>query len=337
MPLAKVRIKMVHTSVSDKLSVVVPVYNEEENIALLVERIKTALQSEYYEIILIDDGSTDSTKHQIKKLNDPSVVLIELKKNYGQSLALAAGIDYATGDYIITMDGDLQNDPTDILMMYSKAKSEDWDVVTGIRQKRKDTLIRTFPSKIANFIIRKTTKLNIQDHGCALKVFNRETAKDLRLYGEMHRYITLLAYLNGAKVAEVNVKHHQRQFGVSKYGLGRTTKVINDLILILFQRKYLQKPIHLFGNIGMLSIGIGALMILYLLIVKFSLGEDIGNRPLLILSILLLFVGVQFFTTGIILDLQMRTYFESQNKVPYAIRKIFIGEKETEKTINQHT
>ncbi len=322
---------------SENLSVVVPVYNEEENVSLLVERIESALRGKNFEIILVDDGSTDQTRQAIKSLNNPNVVLIELKKNYGQSLALAAGIDYAKGDYIITMDGDLQNDPDDILMMYNKAKSEDWDVVTGIRQKRKDNLVRTFPSKIANWIIRKTTKLNIQDHGCALKVFNKDTAKDLNLYGEMHRYISLLAFLNGARITEVNVKHHQRQFGKSKYGLGRTTKVVNDLILLLFQRKYLQKPIHLFGNFGMLSFTIGGLILIFLMIVKFAVGEDIGNRPLLILGILLLFVGIQFFTTGIIIDLQMRTYYEAQQKRPYKVRKIFIGETESEKTTHYTT
>lgn len=326
---------MIQNAQKEKLSIVVPVYNEEENVALLVSRIEQALKNTNYEIILVDDGSTDQTKNEIKKLNNPHVVLIEFKKNFGQSLALAAGIDYANGDYIITMDGDLQNDPDDILMMLNKAKSEDWDVVTGIRQKRKDNIVRTFPSKIANWIIRKTTHLDIQDHGCALKVFSRETAKELNLYGEMHRYITLLAFLNGARVTEVNVKHHQRQFGVSKYGLGRTTKVVNDLILLLFQRKYLQKPIHLFGNIGMLSVSIGGLIMAYLAVCKFALGQDIGNRPLLILGILLMFVGVQFFTTGIIIDLQMRTYFESQHLRPYKIRKIFIGETQIEKTFNQ--
>ena len=327
---------MIQNPHSEKLSVVVPVYNEEENVALLVGRIEGALTGKDFEIILVDDGSTDATRQEVRKLNNPNVVLIELKKNYGQSLALAAGIDYAKGDYIITMDGDLQNDPDDILMMYNKAKTEDWDVVTGIRQKRQDNLVRTFPSKIANWIIRKTTKLNIKDHGCALKVFSRETAKDLNLYGEMHRYINLLAFFNGARITEVNVKHHQRQFGKSKYGLGRTTKVVNDLILLLFQRKYLQKPIHLFGNFGMLSFTIGGLILLYLMIVKFGLGEDIGNRPLLILGILLLFVGIQFFTTGIIIDLQMRTYFEAQQKRPYKVRKIFIGETESQKTAH-HT
>lgn len=328
---------MIENLISEKLSVVVPVYNEEENAALLVERINSALKGKDYEIILVDDGSTDATSRIIKELDDPKVVLIQLKKNYGQSLALAAGIDYAKGDYIITMDGDLQNDPDDIPMMYNKAKAEDWDVVTGIRQKRKDNFIRTFPSKIANRIIRKTTKLDIKDHGCALKVFNRETAKELNLYGEMHRYITLLAFLNGARVTEVNVRHHQRQFGKSKYGLGRTTKVINDLILLLFQRKYSQKPIHLFGNFGFFSCSLGGLILVYLLFVKFALGEDIGNRPLLILGILLIFLGVQFFTTGIIIDLQMRTYFESQQKRPYKIRKIYIGETETEKTADNNS
>ncbi|MBW7871647.1 MAG: glycosyltransferase family 2 protein [Flavobacteriia bacterium] len=328
---------MIENLISEKLSVVVPVYNEEENAALLVERINSALKGKDYEIILVDDGSTDATSRIIKELDDPKVVLIQLKKNYGQSLALAAGIDYAKGDYIITMDGDLQNDPDDIPMMYNKAKAEDWDVVSGIRQKRKDNFIRTFPSKIANRIIRKTTKLDIKDHGCALKVFNRETAKELNLYGEMHRYITLLAFLNGARVTEVNVRHHQRQFGKSKYGLGRTTKVINDLILLLFQRKYSQKPIHLFGNFGFFSCSLGGLILVYLLFVKFALGEDIGNRPLLILGILLIFLGVQFFTTGIIIDLQMRTYFESQQKRPYKIRKIYIGETETEKTADNNS
>lgn len=320
---------MIQPSKFINISVVIPIYNEEENIKLLIDKIDQALRTQNYEIILVDDGSTDRTRIVVQELNHSKVIFIELKKNYGQSLALAAGIDYAEGDYIVTMDGDLQNDPSDILMMYRKAVNEDWDLVTGIRHNRQDNFLRTFPSKIANWIIRKTTKLNIKDHGCALKVFNKETAKELNLYGEMHRYITLLAYLNGAKITEVNVKHHQRKFGKSNYGLSRTTKVVNDLILLLFQRKYLQKPIHLFGNIGLLSFIGGSLIMLYLFYVKFFHGEDIGNRPLLVLGILFMFVGVQFFTTGIIIDLQMRTYFESQSKRPYNIRKIFIGESES--------
>lgn len=328
---------MIQNPVLEKLSVVIPLFNEEENVLLLVNRIEAALVGKDFEIILVDDGSTDQTRQEIKKLRNSRIVLIELKKNYGQSLALAAGIDYASGGYIVTMDGDLQNDPDDILRMYEKVKNEDWDLVTGIREDRKDALLRTLPSRIANWIIRKSTQLNIKDHGCALKVFSSETAKELNLYGEMHRYISLLAHLNGARIAEMKVKHHHRKFGKSKYGLGRTTKVVNDLILLLFQRKYLQKPIHLFGNIGILSFAIGGLIMIYLMIVKFGLGEDIGNRPLLILGIMLLFVGVQFFTTGIIIDLQMRTYFESQRMRPYKIRKITIGESEAQKEVNSNT
>ncbi|MDD3772644.1 MAG: glycosyltransferase family 2 protein [Weeksellaceae bacterium] len=322
---------MIQISIPDKLSIVVPVYNEAENISLLVKKITETLQNQEHELILVDDGSTDSTREEIKKINHPNLFFIELKKNYGQSLALAAGIDYASGDYIVTMDGDLQNDPSDIFKLYQKITTEDWDLVTGIRENRKDGFSRKFLSKIANKIIRKSTKLDIQDHGCALKIFTQETAKDLNLYGEMHRYISLVAFLNGAKVSEMKVNHHARKFGKSKYGIGRTTKVINDLILLLFQRKYLQKPIHLFGNMGLISFLLGFLISIYLLFVKFGLGEDIGNRPLLILGILLLFIGVQFFTTGFIIDLQMRTYFESQQKRPYKVRKLFIGGTEIKK------
>ncbi len=302
-------------------SVVVPLYNEEENAPILIEAIDHVLKNYQYELILVDDFSTDRTVKVVKDMHHPHVVLIELKKNYGQSSALMAGIDYAKGDYIITMDGDMQNDPSDIPMMVEKMDSGDYDLVVGQRQKRQDNLLRTFPSKVANFIIRRTTKLNVKDHGCALKVFNKETAKQLDLYGESHRFITLHAHMNGARIAEVPVKHHARKFGVSKYGIGRTTKVINDLLLLLFNQKYLQKPIYFFGNIGILAFALGMLVNLYLLIVKL-MGQSIGGRPLLILGILLIFVGIQFFTTGIIIDLLMKTYYESQKKRPFNIRKI---------------
>ncbi len=303
------------------LSIIIPVYNEEGNISLLTKAVEDALVRYNYEIIYIDDYSTDNTRNEVKDMKNSKVVLIELKKNYGQSSAIMAGMDYAKGDYIITMDGDMQNDPTDIPMMLDLLKKEDWDVVTGIRNKRKDSFIRTFPSKIANYIIKKTTKLNIKDHGCALKIFTRETAKELNLYGELHRFITLIAHINGARITEVKVKHHSRKFGESKYGLGRTFKVINDLLLIIFQRKYMQKPIYLFGNIGIFFFSIGALLSVYLLVIKI-LGNEIGNRPLLTLSVLLILVGIQLFTIGIVTDLLMRTYYESQDKKPYNIRKI---------------
>ncbi len=309
------------------LSVVIPVYNEEGNVQLLSQKVAEALVDYQYELILVDDGSTDDTRIRAKQIKDDNLVFIELKRNYGQSLALAAGIDHATGDYIITLDGDLQNDPLDIPMMINKLEEGDFDVVTGIRQKRKDNFVRTIPSKIANFMVRKATKMDIKDNGCALKVFTKETAKDLNLYGEMHRFINLLAYLNGARIAQVPVRHHARQFGESKYGLGRTFKVINDLTLIIFMRKYMQRPIHLFGNAGLISLSLGGLIMAWLFIVKFFLGEDIGTRPLLIVGVVLLLAGIQLITMGIVVDLLMKTYYESQDMRPYRIRKITKGEK----------
>jgi len=303
------------------LSLVIPVFNEEDNIAPLLETIDKALDGYQYEVILVDDFSTDTKVHQIKNLNHPKIKLVELRKNYGQSSALAAGFDHADGTYIITLDGDLQNDPSDIPAMLQKLYEESWDVMIGIRSKRKDNFVRKLPSKIANYLIRKTTRLDIKDHGCALKVFKKHIAKELKLYGEMHRFIGLLAYLNGARVGEMSVKHHPRIHGKSKYGLGRTIKVVNDILLILFQRNYLQKPLYLLGNLGILFFAMGAIINVYLLIEKI-LGNDIGDRPLLILGVLFLLVGIQLFTTGIAIDLQMRTYYETQNTRPYKIRKV---------------
>ncbi|MDO5615842.1 MAG: glycosyltransferase family 2 protein [Cruoricaptor ignavus] len=302
-------------------SLVIPMYNEQGNATLLIDKIHDAMQGYRYELILIDDCSKDGTVKEIKEKNHPNVVLIELKKNYGQSSAMMAGFDYATGDYIITLDGDLQNDPSDIPAMVELLEQGNYDLVVGKRQKRKDSSIRTIPSKIANFIIKNTTKLNISDQGCALKVFTKDTAKELNLYGENHRFISLMAHLNGARIAEMPVKHHARQFGESKYGMNRTFKVINDLLLVLFNQKYLSKPIYLFGNIGLLTFTLGMIINAYLLIIKL-LGNQIGGRPLLILGVLLVFIGIQFFTTGIIVDMLMKTYYESQSKRPFNIRKI---------------
>lgn len=302
-------------------SIVIPMYNEEGNAGLLIDKIKDAMRGYRYELILIDDFSKDRTVQQIKDKNDPNIVLIQLKKNYGQSSAMMAGFDYATGDYVITMDGDLQNDPSDIPAMVKLLEDGEYDLVVGNREKRKDSSVRTIPSKIANFIIKKSTKLHISDQGCALKVFTNDTAKDLNLYGENHRFISLMAHLNGAKIAEMPVKHHPRQHGVSKYGMNRTFKVINDLLLVLFNQKYLSKPIYLFGNIGLLAFTLGMIINIYLLVIKL-LGQQIGGRPLLILGVLLVFIGIQLFTTGIIVDMLMKTYFESQNKRPFNIRKI---------------
>lgn len=307
------------------LSVVVPLYNEQDNAALLTQKIHESLVGYNYQIIYIDDFSTDNTKKVVKGLKDDKVHLIELKKNYGQSLALAAGFDYAEGEYIITMDGDLQNDPSDIPQMLSYAVSGEFDVVTGIRQKRKDSLVKKIPSKIANFLVRRVTKLDIKDNGCALKVFTRDIAKDLNLYGEMHRFITLLAFLEGGQIKQVPVKHHARHAGVSKYGLERVFKVVADMMLLLFIRKYFQRPIHLFGISGSLMIMAGVFINIYLMIIKFGFGEDIGTRPLLTVGMMFIFAGIQLFTIGIVMELLIRTYYESQNKRPYRIKKISVG------------
>lgn len=309
------------------LSIVVPFYNEQDNAVLLTEKIHESLVGYSYEIIYIDDFSTDNTRKVVKAMNDKKVHLIELKKNYGQSLALAAGIDHAKGEYIITMDGDLQNDPSDIPEMLTYAIQEEYDLVTGIRQKRKDSLVKKIPSKIANFLVRRVTKLDIKDNGCALKVFTKEIAKDLNLYGEMHRFITLLAHLEGAQIKQVPVKHHARHAGVSKYGLERVFKVIADMMLLLFIRKYFQRPIHLFGILGVLLIILGVFINMYLLIVKLGFGEDIGTRPLLIFGLMFILAGIQLFTIGIVMELLIRTYYESQKKRPYRIKKITVGGK----------
>lgn len=308
-------------SVKKMLSLVIPIFNEEDSIIILNEKIFKALKGYNFEIIYVDDSSSDSSREVIKSINRKKVILVELSKNYGQSLALAAGFDIAKGDYIITLDGDLQNDPNDILPMLNKAVEGDWDIVTGIRVKRKDSIIKTIPSRIANFIIRTLTRLNISDQGCALKVFKKETAKSLNLYGEMHRFINLAAYLDGARITEVPVTHNPRKFGYSKYGLGRIFKVINDLLLILFQKKFLQKPIYFFGSIGIIIFSTGSILSLYFFVIRI-MGQDIWGRPLLILSIMLVVIGIQIFSIGITYDLMMKTYYESQNKKPYKIRKI---------------
>lgn len=312
----------IHTQ--ELLSVVVPLYNEQDNVLLLTQKIHESLVGYQYEIIYIDDFSTDQTKKVVNDLADNQVHLIALKKNYGQSLALAAGIDYASGTYIITMDGDLQNDPSDIPSMLKEAIDGSYDLVTGIRQKRKDSLLKKIPSKIANFLVRRVTKLDIKDNGCALKVFHKDVAKDLNLYGEMHRFITLLAFLEGAQIKQVPVKHHARHAGVSKYGLERVFKVIADMMLLLFIRKYIQRPIHLFGIFGVLLIGAGLCINAYLVYLKL-MGEDIGTRPLLTLGMMLIFAGIQLFTIGIVMELLIRTYYESQKKRPYRIRKVTQG------------
>lgn len=305
-----------------KLSLVICVFNEEPSIQPLSEQIKDALDGIDFEAIFVDDGSTDNTVAEIKKINDERFILVELKKNYGQSSALQAGIDQAEGEYIALIDGDLQNDPADVPMMLKMMEEKDWDMVAGVRANRKDGMfLRKVPSKIANYLIRKSTGIHMKDLGCTLKIFTKETIKSIHIYGELHRYIPALIALEGAtNLTQVDVNHRPREYGSSKYNLGRTTRVMSDLILMVFFKKYLQRPMHFFGTIGIVTFLIGVLINFYMLILKI-LGNDIWGKPLLLLGILLVMGGIQFITIGIIAELQMRTYFESQRKKPYRVKK----------------
>jgi len=308
-----------------KLSVVIPVMNEEDNIAPLFETVRKALKDIDYELIMVDDGSTDKTVKKMKELADERTKIIVFNRNFGQTTAMAAGIEEAKGELIVTLDGDLQNDPADIPMMIEKLEIEGWDLVAGRRAKRQDGMfLRKIPSKIANAIIRKTTKVYLRDYGCTLKIFKADVAKNLGLYGELHRFIPVLAKMYGAKITEVDVRHHPRIHGESKYGIGRTFRVVSDLLLMLFMQKYKTKPMHLFGTLGIPMLGTGLLIDAYLFILKLF-GEDIGHRPLLTLGVMLTLGGIQLITTGFIAELIMRTYYESQNKKPYTIKEVFVG------------
>ncbi len=311
------------------LTVVVTVYNEEENVRPLLEQLHAALTGMDYEIVYVDDGSNDHTLAELQTAAHPRLRVVELRKNYGQSLALMAGIDVAQGEYIATMDGDLQNDPADIPTMLHLAQNEGWDMVAGNRANRQDkVLLRKLPSAVANYLIRNLSGVHLKDYGCALKVFRAELAKDLGLYGELHRFIPVLASLEGARITQVDVRHHPRTAGRSKYGLGRTFKVMSDLLLMLFFKRYMQKPMHLFGNAGVFLFVAGALINLYLGVLKL-LGQDIWGKPLLILGLMLVIGGIQFVTIGIIVEIQMRTYFESQQKKPYKIRRIHYSQPDS--------
>ncbi|MCE7995478.1 MAG: glycosyltransferase family 2 protein [Roseivirga sp.] len=310
-----------------KLSVVVTVYNEEDNVIPLCQKEYEALEGIDYELILVDDGSTDDTIKNIKSVANSRTRLLVFNKNYGQSTAMSAGIDAAKGDFIVTMDGDLQNDPADIPKMMQKLEDSGMDVVAGVRANRKDGFVlRKFPSKIANWIIRNTTDVRLSDYGCSLRIYRKDIAKNLGLYGELHRFIPVLAKLQGAKMTEVDVNHHARIHGESKYGINRTFKVMADLLLMIFFQKYFRRPMHLFGGLGIITFMLGFVIDLYLVIYKFVTGADIWGRPLLLLGSIMILAGIQFITVGIIAELMMRTYFESQNKKTYRLKEDFVGQ-----------
>lgn len=307
------------------VSIVVPLYNEEENVEVLHERLKTVLDAlgTEYEIIYVDDGSGDNTLSLLEEMQkkDSNVLVLSLRRNFGQTAAFAAGFDFARGDIVITMDGDLQNDPKDIPRLLDAIK--DCDLVSGWRKKRKDPFItRRLPSMIANWLISKVTGVKLHDYGCSLKAYRRDVVKNLRLYGEMHRFIPAVASWYGVRVAEIETTHHPRLRGKSKYGISRTIKVLLDLITVKFLQSFSTKPMQFFGPMGIIFGIIGFGISLYLSIEKLFSGVNIGGRPLLLLGALLIIVGVQFVGMGLLGEMLVRVYHESQKKPIYTIKKI---------------
>jgi glycosyltransferase involved in cell wall biosynthesis len=320
------------TSPPPLLSLVIPLYNEADNVEPLLTAVRAALTGLRYEIIAVDDGSTDATVECFLTHAAEDTRLLVLSRNFGQTSAMAAGIDAATGEYIATLDGDLQNDPADIPLMLQKLVDSNVDMVVGRRANRQDGwFLRKFPSRIANWLIRKLTKVEVHDYGCTLKVFRAKTAKSLDLYGELHRFIPILAHMQGTRLLECDVRHHPRQHGVSKYGLGRTIRVLSDLMLMYFMQKYRQRPMHLFGSLGISLMLIGGTIEAYLLLLK-CFGESIGTRPLFYVGILCIITGFQSITTGFMAELIMRTYYASQRKRPYLVGNIYHGTTRIENT-----
>lgn len=308
------------------LSVVVPVFNEEKNINILYQELIDVLikLDLTFEIIFINDGSTDKSLAILSELqeNDSRIVVISFRKNFGQTAALSAGFDYALGDIIITLDGDLQNDPKDIPKLLQKL-SKGYDIVNGWRFDRKDSFFsRRLPSIIANKIISYSTNVKLHDYGCTLKAFRKEITQNIKLYGEMHRFIPAIASGMGSEVAEVKVNHRERKFGKSKYGISRTIRVVLDLITVKFLLSYATRPLQIFGLLGFNCGIIGFGFLLYLIIQRQFFNVPLANRPLLLFSILLIFMGLQFITLGLLAELQSRTYYEAQNKPIYMIRQI---------------
>ncbi|MGD8859779.1 MAG: glycosyltransferase family 2 protein [Myxococcales bacterium] len=307
------------------LSVVVPVYNEEESLGELVAELRDALDPTglSYEVVCVDDGSSDRSFEVLTELSREHSMLVvcRFRRNFGQTAAMQAGLDAARGAVVATLDADLQNDAHDIPAMVEKL-DEGYDLIAGWRAKRKDTFInRRLPSILANRLISSTTSVRLHDYGCTLKVMRAEVAKELRLYGEMHRFIPVMAALVGARICEMPVNHRARKFGTSKYGIGRTTRVVLDLLTVLFLQSYLARPMQVFGLGGLMLGGLGFLISGWLAIEKLFFGAQLANRPLLLLGALLLLVGVQLVSLGLVADVLGRTYHEAQGKPPYYVRE----------------
>lgn len=316
----------VSSQVLPGVSVVIPIKDEVDSVPQLLGAIADALQTAgiRYEIICVDDGSQDGTTELLKTLvqqrSDLQAVI--LRRNYGQTAAMAAGFKHAHGPIIVTLDGDLQNDPADIPLLLAKLQ-EGYDMVCGWRQHRQDDAVtRLLPSRIANWLIGRVTGVTLHDYGCSLKAYRAELIADMNLYGELHRFLPALAAIEGAKITELPVRHHARQFGSSKYGLGRTFRVLMDLLTVYFFKRFLTRPMHVFGWFGLIALLMGTCLGLYLTILKLGFGESIGNRPLLILAVLLFLGGLQLFSFGLLAELVMRTYHESQGRPIYRVREV---------------
>ena len=310
------------------LSVVVPLYNEEESLPHLVGQLLAALRpsGERFELVLVNDGSSDRTAEVLERLSKdiPELVGVLLRKNYGQTAAMAAGFDVSRGEVIVSLDGDLQNDPADIPMLLSKLR-EGYDLVSGWRHQRQDAALqRKLPSKLANRLIGRVTGVRLHDYGCSLKAYRREVLADMRLYGELHRFLPALAFIEGARITEVKVNHRARQFGSSKYGIDRTFRVLMDLLTVWFMKRFLTRPMYVFGFGGLIAILTSLVASTYLLVIKL-MGSDIGNRPLLTLAVVLGLAGIQLFCFGLLGELQIRTYHESQDRPIYRIRETLRG------------
>ena len=313
-----------------ELSIVIPVYNEEENVEPLIQEINAAVRplGKPYEIVVVDDGSHDATFSVLARLHlrDSCLRVVRLKRNFGQTAAIAAGLAYADGDVVILMDGDAQNDPQDIPALLAELKRGN-DLVCGWRSNRRDPFLnRRLPSMIANHLVSWTTQVKLHDYGCTLKAMRRDVAKNLKLYGEMHRFIPAIAYERGARVAELKVNHRPRMRGDSKYGIARTLRVILDLLTVKFLISYSTRPLHVFGVLGLSSGGLGFLIAVYLTMQKLIYHVSIGGRPLLLLAILLIFIGFQFLTMGLLAEMLSRTYHESQDKAVFVVGEL-LGER----------
>ncbi len=313
-----------------EISIVIPLFNEEENIEPLIREINNVLlpMGKTYEIIAVDDGSKDGSFEMLRRLyhqQQQTLKVVRLKRNFGQTAALAAGLAHADGEVIVLMDGDGQNDPADIPILLH-AIDQGNDLVAGWRYERKDPFFRRrLPSMVANWLISWTTQVKLHDYGCTFKAMRRELAKNLRLYGEMHRFIPAIAYERGARIVELKVNHRPRLRGASKYGITRTLRVVLDLLTVKFLSSYSTRPAHVFGPIGLCSGLVGIALALYLTVQKFLYDLDIGNRPLLLLAILLIFIGIQFITMGLLGEMLARTYHESQARPVYVVGEILRG------------